>query len=164
MSCLWMSCVVHVVNVTVICLYCEYICMYRSLDWTYCWITDYTSFPYWFYILFLHSFICTSLHIYIGYYSCHIIDHSFACHVIIVRLSISISLSILLSQMYSIFLSLGWEHLLHLMSVCSCFSLLDICAYAWWSVCLTGMWCCIVSWTLCKWCLCMHWFLRFECM
>ena len=117
MSCLWMSCVVHVVNVTVICLYCEYICMYRSLDWTYCWITDYTSFPYWFYILFLHSFICTSLHIYIGYYSCHIIDHSFACHVIIVRLSISISLSILLSQMYSIFLSLGWEHLLHLMSV-----------------------------------------------
>ena len=29
---------------------------------------------------------------------------------------------------------------------------------------LTGMWCCIVSWTLCKWCLCMHWFLRFECM
>lgn len=112
-----MSCVVHVVNVTVICLYCEYICMYRSLDWTYCWITDYTSFPYWFYILFLHSFICTSLHIYIGYYSCHIIDHSFACHVIIVRLSISISLSILLSQMYSIFLSLGWEHLLHLMSV-----------------------------------------------
>ena len=115
-----MSCVVHVVNVTVICLYCEYICMYRSLDWTYCWITDYTSFPYWFYILFLHSFICTSLHIYIGYYSCHIIDHSFACHVIIVRLSISISLSILLSQMYSIFLSLGWEHLLHLMSVRPC--------------------------------------------
>ena len=107
MSCVWMSCVVHVVNVTVICVCCEYFCMYRSLDWTYYWITDYTSFPYLFWILFLHSFISTSLHICIGYHSFHILDHSFTCHVIIFRLSISISLSILLSH----YLSYSFCHL-----------------------------------------------------
>ena len=46
------------------------------------------------------------------------IGHPFAGHVIIARLSMSISLSILSLIIYPILLSQGWEHILHLMSVC----------------------------------------------